>query len=194
MLRAAADLIHEQGVGGFSIDEVARRSGVAKTTIYRHFPDRYDLLHQALDGTIVTPETPDTGTLREDLLTFLPEVLPIFADRALRQIFLDMLAGSSRDPQLIDLSLAVARGRSGPLRTIVGRARERGEIDPAIDYLTAFDIIEGPLVVRSMLWPDRLDDYDIVSHVDRALRALAPGTAEPQPAVQDEGADSSSSA
>ena len=44
MLRAALEVVLEIGVPGFTIDEVARRSGVAKTTIYRHFDSRNDLL------------------------------------------------------------------------------------------------------------------------------------------------------
>ncbi len=61
MLQHTLAIVVEVGVHGFTIDELARRSGVAKTTIYRHFPTRNELLIAALDGNITIPETPDTG-------------------------------------------------------------------------------------------------------------------------------------
>ena len=76
MLGAAADLVLDAGVDGFSVDEVARRSGVAKTTIYRHFPSAKELLVAALDQFMTAPPTPDTGSLRTDLLEYLASVRP----------------------------------------------------------------------------------------------------------------------
>ena len=58
MLEHATALVLEVGVSGFTIDELAKRSKVAKTTIYRHFPSRTELLVAALDGQIPAPDTP----------------------------------------------------------------------------------------------------------------------------------------
>ncbi len=55
------------GLGGVSIDEVARASGVAKTTIYRHWPTRAALLIDACSQLGGPHEAPDTGSLRGDL-------------------------------------------------------------------------------------------------------------------------------
>src|SRR3569623_2852412 len=68
----------EGGIGGFSIDELARRSGVAKTTIYRHWPSRSALLIDACSRLRGAAEPPDTGTLRGDiaaLASYLAEQL-----------------------------------------------------------------------------------------------------------------------
>ena len=100
MLGAAADLVLDAGVDGFSVDEVARRSGVAKTTIYRHFPSAKELLVAALDRIMTAPPTPDTGSLREDLLEYLASVRPTFADVALRNLFFEIYSASARDPEL----------------------------------------------------------------------------------------------
>lgn len=86
MLGAAIELVQAAGVRGFNIDEVARRSGVAKTTIYRHFPNPNELLVAALDGAITVPPTPNTGSLRGDLLEFLASVLPIFTNPTVRAL------------------------------------------------------------------------------------------------------------
>lgn len=172
MLRAAADLLLAEGVPGFSIEEVARRSGVAKTTIYRHFPARHDLLIEALDSAIPVPITPDTGSLRDDLLAFLPSVLPIFADTAVRAVFFDLWSAGVRDPELEDRQRQMLAGRAGPTLAIYHHARQRGEIAPEIDYPTAVEIIEGPFIVRSLTRPESLAQIDIEELVDRMLPQL----------------------
>jgi len=174
MLAAATGLILEVGVSGFTIDEVARRSGVAKTTIYRHFPTRNELLVAALDGAIEVPATPDTGALPGDLIEFLETVLPIFADRVLRAVSLDIFAAAARDPELAELHQALGRSRLGPLKTMFDRGKARGEIAPDITFETAFDFIEGPVIARWIIDPESLDDFDIAGAVDRVLIALGP--------------------
>ena len=98
MLAAATDLVLDRGVDRFSVDEVARRSGVAKTTIYRHFASAKELLVAALDRAMAAPPTPDTGSLRPDLLEYLASVRPGFADVPLRNLFFEIYTASARDP------------------------------------------------------------------------------------------------
>ncbi len=172
MLAAASELLFTEGVCGFTIEEVAHRAGVAKTTIYRHFPSRNGLLIAAFDRGIAVPETPDTGSLRDDLVQFLTSVLPIFSDSRLRLASLDILAASSRDPELHEIYQSMLNARSGPLRTIFDRGKIRGEISPDVGFDVAFDFIEGPLILRSLLQPEALDDIDIEALVDRVLILL----------------------
>src|SRR5215203_5293355 len=69
-LAAAIDLLVEKGVGDLTIEEVAQRSGVAKTTIYRHWPERASLIVDTVRTSFEHVSTPDTGSLRGDLETF----------------------------------------------------------------------------------------------------------------------------
>src|SRR5690349_22649216 len=71
VLAASFDLLSEGGVGGFSVDEVSRRSGVAKTTIYRHWPSREALVLEAAARISAQEPVPDTGTLEDDLTALL---------------------------------------------------------------------------------------------------------------------------
>src|SRR5450631_87981 len=67
VLGVMAQLLFERGYGGVTVDEISRRSGVAKTTIYRHWPTRTDLLRDAC-STLSTPlDTPDTGSFEADV-------------------------------------------------------------------------------------------------------------------------------
>ena len=67
MLAAAQQTIVQHGLDACTLDEVARRSGVAKTTIYRHFGDLDELVVTAIDDMIEEVATPDHGSLRADL-------------------------------------------------------------------------------------------------------------------------------
>lgn len=172
MLRASAELLMDEGVLGFTVDEVSRRSGVAKTTIYRHFPTRNELLVAAVDGAIDVPETPDTGNLRDDVAAFLRSVRPIFADTSIRTLFFDLWSAGARDPELQRLQQAMMAERAGPTMTIYRRGLERGEISPDIDYPSALEVIEGPFIVRSLTRPEALADLDIDDLADRIAQRL----------------------
>jgi AcrR family transcriptional regulator len=174
MLEAATDLALAEGVHGFSIDEVARRSGVAKTTIYRHFPSAKELLVAALDEIMTAPPIPDTGSLRSDLLDYLANVRPNFADMSLRTVYFEIYAAAARDPDLRGLQQSLMRRRSGPTKTMFDNARARGEIAPHIDYPTMLEIVQGPFILRSMFRPDALADVDLEALADRMLSALNP--------------------
>src|SRR5271166_5756374 len=67
ILAVTYKLLSEEGIGGVSIDEVSRRSGVSKTTIYRHWPSRSALLLDACSKIGIRPEIPDTGSLGGDV-------------------------------------------------------------------------------------------------------------------------------
>lgn len=172
MLAAASDLVLEAGVHGFNVDEIARRSGVAKTTIYRHFPSPNELLVAALDGAMLVPPTPDTGSLREDLLEFLAGVLPIFADERIRAITFEIYASAIRNPELRGIFGSMMARRAGPTIAIFRNGQARGEISPDLDYEMAFEIIEGPFIIRSLGRPETLIDIDLEPLVDRMVILL----------------------
>lgn len=173
MLDAAADVVRDVGVHGFTIEAVAKRSGVAKTTIYRHFSDPKELLVAALDQVMVAPTIPDTGSLRADLVEYLSSVRGTFADDALRTVFFEVFTAAARDPELHERRESLMQARTGPTRTIYDNARARGELSVDVDYLTMLEIVQGPFVVRSMMRPEALAEVDVDALVDRMLPALS---------------------
>ena len=172
MLDAVTELALTHGVRALTIDEVARRSGVAKTTIYRHFPSKNELIVTALDGITPVPEVPDTGCLHDDLVQFLGSVMPIFASRNLRALFLDVMATAIFDEELAELQHSMMQGRGQALASIVEQAKERGELPADLDLDAAFELIEGPLIVRSLGDPASLDDLDLEELVERIIARL----------------------
>src|ERR1019366_2515587 len=70
VLEAAIDLLAERGYSGFSVEGVVEATGIAKTTLYRHWPTRDDLLAAVIGQLGGAGELPGTGSVRQDLLDF----------------------------------------------------------------------------------------------------------------------------
>src|SRR4051812_28120293 len=76
VLSATLEVFSEHGYAGLSVEAVALRAGVNKTTIYRRWPTKVDLLGAALFSLRdEDPEPPDTGSLREDLVGVLRQLV-----------------------------------------------------------------------------------------------------------------------
>jgi AcrR family transcriptional regulator len=130
ILDAGWDQLIEAGYERFTIDAVAARSASARSVLYRRWPSRLDLLKAVIRhrGEIDMIPTPDTGTLRGDVLAVLTE----FNDRRSRTIgliaarlgaYFDEAGGSPQQLRALFLS-------DGPssMETIVARAVARGEL------------------------------------------------------------------
>lgn len=168
---AAKALLAEQGIDGFSVDEVARRSGVAKTTIYRHWASANELLMEGLHCHVEQVPTPDTGSLHSDLSTMLDALRPIVLADGTRQLMLDMLAASARDPELEEIKRGMLVERTHPIPTILQRAIDRGEI-PATDLELASLFIQGPFMARALFQGHPIEPHEIPEMVTLMVRAL----------------------
>jgi AcrR family transcriptional regulator len=133
ILDAGWDQLIEAGYERFTIDAVAARSASARSVLYRRWPSRLDLLKAVIRrrGEIDMIPTPDTGTLRGDVLAILTD----FNRRRSRTIgliaarfgaYFDEAGGSPRELR----ALFVPDGPS-PMETIVRRAVDRGELSTA---------------------------------------------------------------
>lgn len=70
VLQAALDTLGDEGYAGVTMDSVAARAGVHKTTVYRRWPDKEALLTDAVLHATITPfSLPDTGNIDADVLT-----------------------------------------------------------------------------------------------------------------------------
>lgn len=170
-LDAAAALLGQEGIDGFTVDEVARRSGVAKSTLYRHWESGNELLIDALDCHIEQVPTPDTGSLFEDLSTLFSGLSELMADDGNRQLMLDMMAAAARDPELEATKQAMLGDRSLPINEIVDRAVERGEIPP-IDRELALSCIHGPFMAHTMMLGKPLGQAEVLQFVAFVVRGL----------------------
>jgi AcrR family transcriptional regulator len=161
-LDAARELIVDKGVVNLTIEDVAARSGVAKTTIYRHWPERTSLIVDAVNATFEHLGAPDTGSLRGDLEAFFGAVMRTDLSGKVGQIMPAIIEAAGRDPEMAHLLERIGNERERVCRTIIGRALERGEIRQEVaDYglealigVTVGPIVFQKIVRRRTLTPD----------------------------------------
>lgn len=170
-VQATQALVAECGIDGFTIDGVARRSGVAKTTLYRHFSSANELLVHALDCQVQHIPTPDTGSLVGDLTAQLSTMRDIVNTPGNRRLFIDMAAASAGDPELDAVKLAMINERTRPIREIVRRAVERGEI-PETDIARSVVLVEGPFIARMLMSAEPITEDEVEAYVAHAVRGL----------------------
>ncbi len=172
VLAAAVELMSEKGIAGTSIDAVAARSGVAKTTIYRQWDNQQALVLDAFATLLDPPPTPETGTLRGDLRELvrgLAQALTVSPAAALMPALID---AAERDPAFADLHHQEAARRHQAARTALTRGVNRGELPPGIDPADVIDLLTGPIFYRRYVSGDAVDEDFADLVVDHVLRGL----------------------
>ncbi|MCP3990050.1 MAG: TetR/AcrR family transcriptional regulator [Actinomycetia bacterium] len=151
ILSAAGEILLDTGVSGFTVDAVVRRSGVAKTTIYRHFDNSAQLILNALDSVVAPFPTPNTGSLRGDLDAYCKITSQITCDARLRLLMLELIAAAAQNQELAEVKRAMFSERMGPVRTVIQLAMARGEISSDLDPDLAVELAEAPFLSHLMI-------------------------------------------
>src|SRR5215207_2271201 len=174
-LAAAIDVIVEKGVGDLTIEEVAQRSGVAKTTIYRHWPERASLIMDTVRTCFEHVASPDTGSLRGDLEAFFGDMVAADLTGKAGQLMPCLIDAAGRDSEMELLLDRVALERQRPIHEIVARAQARDELPEDLDPRVVVGTIVGPIVFRKLVWRQPLDAAYVHGCLDVAIAGLAAG-------------------
>ena len=170
VLGATAQLLFERGFGGATVDEISRRSGVAKTTIYRHWPTRTDLLRDAC-STLSTPlDTPDTGSFEADMTALMTNLAYLLRSARWTSVLPSIIDAAERDPGIANMYGKLQLGYSAPFETVIQRAMRKGELAQNTDTAMLIAALTGPLFYRRWFSREPLtDDFanQIVLHVRR---------------------------
>lgn len=152
IVSATLDLLADRGLAATTIEAVAARAGVGKTTIYRRWPSKVELVKEAVRSFAPVLKAPDTGSVRGDLEALASAAIAtVEATRGFRAI--PRLLGEALDDQELHAALleTLVEPRRAGVKEILARGVERGEIDPRLDLDLATHVIIGPLVV-AILW------------------------------------------
>lgn len=158
ILEAALHLVAEVGIAGLTMDAVARRAGVGKATIYRRWTSKEALMLDAWMSCVRKPAAPDTGTLQGDLEALLGGIDSPLSDRELQRVFPQMIAAAKVNPDVADAYRAFVEQRRAPMRAVLLKAVERGEIDPALDLEVVQDLVIAPLMYRWIVTDAPIDE------------------------------------
>ncbi len=169
VIRAALEVLLEDGVARFTIDAVVARSGVAKTTVYRWWPNRQALLLDAIHAQLTGSATPNTGDTRADLATYLAPYATSAQDSPASRLMPDLCAAARHDPELAELRDVLLAEKRQPVITILELARARGEIAADADLEQLATLIIGPLAYTRSLRSLVVDPALLSAAIDAAL-------------------------
>ena len=135
---AVLDAVHaeltERGYPGLTVENVADRAGVHKTTVYRRWGSVDVLVADALDrGRDVDWPAPDTGAVEGDLIALATEVVDAFTDPATRAVPIGLVAAALHSDRAAEAKRAYYDARHEAAAAIAARAVERGELPPGVD-------------------------------------------------------------
>jgi AcrR family transcriptional regulator len=170
VLAATYELLTETGFGGVSVDAVARRSGVAKTTIYRHWPSRSALLLDACSRMRARPEVPDTGSLTKDLQMLAADLAGRLRTARWPTVLPSIIDAAERDPELAALHARLHAEVTSAFQAVVERGRRRSELSPRRDLSEVVACVIGPLFYRRWFSREALDERFVNAVVENAVR------------------------
>ena len=169
---AGLEILLTEGVGAVTGDEVARRSGVAKSTLYRHFGSTDVLVFAVVEDSVSTSPAPDTGTLRGDLEAVHRRYLDIAAAPQNRELFAWMVSKALESPEYRELFHRARVQPQGPTLLALQRAIARGEIAAEIDLDMAMHVIQGPLISQRIVDNREVTNQDLDRLLDMTMQAL----------------------
>ncbi|WP_372736270.1 TetR/AcrR family transcriptional regulator [Nocardioides sp.] len=175
VLAAAAELVVEVGYAELSIAAIAERAGTSKPAIYRRWPSKTHLLHEAAFPTEDERLTlPDSGSLAEDLAEMLRRTAAAFADPVARAITPGLMAEIAADPALHPALLERFGGAWKGFHDRIVLAAERGEVRADADPDILIETLAGAALMRLLLAGDDPLDEGWVSHTtDLLMKGIA---------------------
>ncbi|HEV7977720.1 TetR/AcrR family transcriptional regulator [Amycolatopsis sp.] len=142
----------EHGYDGLTMEGVAARSGVNKTTIYRWWPAEDALLGAALlDSSLLELAVPDTGSLRGDLLGLTEHVLRLLHTEPTVAVIAGALAANVGRPHLAELAKTYFADRLAKELVVFERAERRGDLRAGVDPMLVLDLLAGAVWARVMI-------------------------------------------
>ncbi|PTU32560.1 TetR/AcrR family transcriptional regulator [Stenotrophobium rhamnosiphilum] len=147
ILKATLKILSESGYAGVTIDRVAAVAKASKSTIYRRWKTKEQLI-LAVISQLPIAEPPERSSLEAELLEQFAQVSRAMQNSPLKGVIPMLAAECASNPTLASALMVLNDRRRAPLRLILQRAIKRGEIDQAADIELTLDVIQGAVVTR----------------------------------------------
>ncbi len=175
IIEAALALFAESGVQGLGIEAVAARAGVGKSTIYRRWPGKEELLVDALAALKTPLPEPSGVSVRDDLVGLLRVICNDMADPRHARAAALLHGEGHKYPRLSARFIeTVVEPRREVFRTVLRRGIEAGEIRADTDIDTALFMMTGAVQVKGRGGIEAIPDGYAERIVDQLLQGLAP--------------------
>lgn len=176
VLSAAADLVRSTGYADVTMAAIAQRAGTTKPALYRRWPSKAHLVHEAVFPLGIATTLPDTGSLPTDLREMLRRTASVFSEPAARAALPGLLAEISSDPALHGRLLE--RFQDGvwtALSARLERAAADGEVRAGIDPVVLLETVAGAVLMALLIRDgDGLDDTWVDHTAELLTKGLLP--------------------
>jgi AcrR family transcriptional regulator len=174
ILRATLELLGEVGFEAMSIEAISTRAGVGKTTIYRRYSSKEELVADAIESIRQDVVIPDTGNLWSDLDLLIENAAQITLSPLGRQSVAMIISSAASNSQFAQIYWTkYLQPRREAFAVVIERAKTRNEIETDLDSGLVFDSMSGIMLYALIFQPAK---ESWTEYVRRALRLLLQGS------------------
>jgi len=173
ILEATRELLIEVGVRGLTVEGVAARAGVAKTTVYRRWRSKEELaLAVLLEMVNTIVPVPDLGNIRDELIAFVDAGVRVLGASLMGRVMKGLVSDFASNEELGEAFRGqIVSLRLGEVRRVIERAIDRGQVRPDVDPVLVHELLFGPVYYRFLLDGRELD----AGLAERIVDAILPG-------------------
>lgn len=170
ILQAALELLAEVGFAAMSMDAIAARAGVGKTTIYRRYASKEELVADVIESIREEIVIPDTGNLQSDINILIQNAAQITLSPVGRQTVAMIISSASSNPQFAQIYWTkYLQPRRKAFAVVLERAKARNEIQADLDSDLIFDTMSG-IMLYALIFQPTSESW--TTYVRRALNLL----------------------
>jgi AcrR family transcriptional regulator len=153
ILKAAIELVKEEGYASTTIEGIATRAGVGKQTIYRWWPSKAAVIMEAFQYSVAEKvPMPNTGSTRSDLQTFTRKLCYVLSKPIACHTTAGLIAAAQEDDVLAkEFRKMFIKTRRTAVEEILQRGAERGELLADLDFSLTLDLLFGPIWYRLLV-------------------------------------------
>jgi AcrR family transcriptional regulator len=178
VLRTATDLLVEGGPSAVTIDAIVSRSGVAKSTIYRHWESRDDVLVAVIESCAPHVGPPDAALgFEAGLRHLVAEFCGMLNDPDWARVLPALLALRTQQHGVADLEQRLEKRQEHAVETVLQRGIDEGLLAPDLDLDRATAVLVGPMLFAAIMEKPPIDGAFCDHVVDIFLHAYVPAAA-----------------
>ena len=173
ILSATLELLGEVGFESMSIEAISTRAGVGKTTIYRRYNSKEELVADAIESIRQDVVIPNTGNLWKDLDELIKNAAQITLSPLGRQTIAMIISSATSNSQFAQIYWTkYLLPRREAFAVVIERAKTRNEIETDLESGLVFDSMSGIMLYALIFQPE---NESWTEYVRRALNVLLKG-------------------
>lgn len=172
IIDTAIEVLLERGARDVTASVVAEKADVARTTVYRHWPDQRSLLLATIEAlTSAHHLEPSSGPLADDVTRELERLRMRLVKREVRSVFGALAAHAAQDEAFEAAQRHFIRQLGQPMVSVLERAQQSGEVESGVDCTFEATLLVGPILHQHLALAEEVSDTLIGAVTQRWLAA-----------------------